>query len=52
MDDVKQVMDRPKIEIVIVGAGLSGLGAAISCALGGHSVKVLESASQLSEVYL
>ena len=40
-----------RLDIVIVGAGLSGIGAAISCAIGGHSVKVLEAASQLSEVY-
>ena len=37
--------ERP---IVIVGAGLSGLAAAIQCALSGHTVVVLESAKQLA----
>ncbi|KAF2421252.1 FAD binding domain protein [Tothia fuscella] len=38
------------LRIIIVGAGLSGIGAAISCALGGHSVTVLESAAQIAEI--
>ena len=38
------------LRIVIVGAGLSGLTAAIQSALGGHSVLVLESAKELGEV--
>ena len=38
------------LDIVIVGAGLSGLGAAISCAFGGHKVRVLESAPAITEV--
>jgi salicylate hydroxylase len=41
----------PKLNIIIVGAGLGGIGAAISCAQGGHNVKVLEAASQIAEVY-
>lgn len=41
-----------KLNIIIVGAGLGGIGAAISCALEGHNVTVLESASQIAEVCL
>ena len=39
-----------KLNIIIVGAGLGGIGAAISCAQGGHNVKVLEATSQIAEV--
>ena len=44
--------DRPRahIRIIVVGAGLSGLAAAIQSALGGNSVLVLESAKVLGEV--
>ncbi|KAK5676082.1 hypothetical protein LTS10_011372 [Elasticomyces elasticus] len=38
------------LEIIIIGAGLSGLSAAISCALAGHSVLVLEGARELAEI--
>ena len=38
------------LDIIIVGAGLGGLSAAISCAIAGHSVRVLESAKQLAEI--
>lgn len=40
------------LHIVIVGAGLGGLSAAISCTLAGHKVTVLEQAAQLGEVRL
>ncbi|KPM41053.1 hypothetical protein AK830_g5504 [Neonectria ditissima] len=39
-----------KLNIIIVGAGLGGLGAAISILLAGHDVTVLESASNIGEV--
>ncbi len=39
-----------KLKIIIVGAGLGGLSAAISCALAGHETLVLEGAKQLTEV--
>ncbi|PGH02032.1 hypothetical protein AJ80_08926 [Polytolypa hystricis UAMH7299] len=38
------------LKIIIVGAGLSGLGAAISCASAGHGVHVIESTKVLTEV--
>lgn len=46
--------DLPKssavLDIIIVGAGLGGIGAAISSALSGHKVTVFESAKELGEV--
>lgn len=38
------------LDIIIVGAGLAGLSAAISCALAGHNVQVVEAAKELAEV--
>lgn len=39
-----------QLRIIIVGAGLGGLSAAISCAVAGHNVVVLEGAKKLAEV--
>ncbi|KAG9203662.1 hypothetical protein G6514_002680 [Epicoccum nigrum] len=39
-----------KLDVLIVGAGLGGLGAAISILLAGHTVHILESASEISEI--
>ncbi|EYE97466.1 putative monooxygenase [Aspergillus ruber CBS 135680] len=41
---------KERLEITIVGAGLSGIAAAISCATTGHSVRVIEQAKELAEV--
>lgn len=38
------------LSIIIVGAGVSGLVAAISSALAGHKVLVIEAARELAEV--
>ena len=42
--------ERPICRVLIIGAGLCGLGAAISIALEGHQVSVFESAPQLHQV--
>ncbi|KAH8670647.1 hypothetical protein BGZ61DRAFT_537290 [Ilyonectria robusta] len=50
---VQQKMQRDaasKLDVIIVGAGLGGLGAAISILLAGHDVTVLEAASNIGEV--
>lgn len=41
-----------KLDVIVVGAGISGLATAISTALSGHSVTVFESAKELLEVRL
>ena len=46
------VSNSCKLRVVIVGAGLGGLAAAIALARKGNSVKVLERAPQLGEVCL
>ncbi|KAB8274950.1 hypothetical protein BDV30DRAFT_225561 [Aspergillus minisclerotigenes] len=50
---IKQQQTRSqscRLDILIVGAGLAGLGSAISCALAGHSVHILEAAQEIKEV--
>ncbi|KAF4951025.1 hypothetical protein FGADI_7762 [Fusarium gaditjirri] len=50
---IQQVMERndaSKLHVIIVGAGLGGLGAAIAVRLAGHDVTVLESAPAIGEV--
>lgn len=47
---MSSIMQRPSCHILIIGAGLCGLGAAISIALEGHKVTVFESAPQLHQV--
>ncbi|KAI0022481.1 FAD binding domain-containing protein [Xylariomycetidae sp. FL0641] len=37
-------------QVIVVGAGIGGLGAAISILLAGHDVTVLESASEIGEI--
>ncbi|KAF2636589.1 FAD/NAD(P)-binding domain-containing protein [Massarina eburnea CBS 473.64] len=39
-----------KLDILIIGAGLGGLGASISLLLHGHAVHILEAAQEISEV--
>lgn len=48
--DSYQVPEEARLQILIVGAGLSGIAAAISCAISGHSVQVIEQARELAEV--
>jgi cation diffusion facilitator CzcD-associated flavoprotein CzcO len=40
------------VKIIVVGAGLGGVGAAISCLLAGHSVHILESTNEIGEVII
>ncbi|KAL6238327.1 hypothetical protein BDW75DRAFT_26700 [Aspergillus navahoensis] len=46
----KQRDANSTLKVIIIGAGLGGLGAAISIRLAGHSVVVLESAREIGEV--
>ncbi|KAI1008315.1 hypothetical protein LB504_002043 [Fusarium proliferatum] len=45
-----QVDNDVHLNVIVVGAGLAGLAAAISISLSGHNVTVLESAKELLEV--
>ncbi|PYH42526.1 FAD/NAD(P)-binding domain-containing protein [Aspergillus saccharolyticus JOP 1030-1] len=38
------------LNIIIAGAGIAGLGAAISCLLAGHNVQILEATSEIKHV--
>ncbi|KAF4167704.1 hypothetical protein CNMCM6936_004549 [Aspergillus lentulus] len=42
--------EQANLHIIIAGAGLGGLAAAVSCALSGHTVEVVEQAKELVEV--
>jgi len=42
-------MEQP-LKVIVIGAGLGGLSAAISCALAGHDVTLLEGAKGLAEI--
>ncbi|KIV89302.1 hypothetical protein PV10_08879 [Exophiala mesophila] len=39
-----------KLDIIVVGAGLGGIGAAIALLLAGHSVHIFEAATEIGEV--
>lgn len=45
-----QVPDKARLNLIVVGAGLSGIAAAISAALAGHSVQVVEQTKELAEI--
>lgn len=45
-----KAIKKTRLHIIVVGAGLAGISAAISCALAGHAVTVLEAAKELAEV--
>ncbi|KAH8429137.1 uncharacterized protein LDX57_006807 [Aspergillus melleus] len=42
--------ESSRLQTIIVGAGLAGLGAAISCSLAGHDVHILEAAPEIKEI--
>lgn len=46
----KQRNATSKLDVIVVGAGLGGLGAAISILLEGHHVHILEVASEIGEI--
>lgn len=45
-----QISEQAHLHVIIVGAGLSGIATAISAALSGHSVELIEQAKELAEV--
>ncbi|KUI53303.1 3-hydroxybenzoate 6-hydroxylase [Cytospora mali] len=48
--DAQQPRSPIKLDVIIVGAGISGLATAVSTALSGHNVTVFESAKELLEI--
>ncbi|KAF6814664.1 FAD binding domain-containing protein [Colletotrichum sojae] len=50
MTSTPHVKSPIKLDIIVVGAGLSGLATAVAAALSGHNVTVYESAKELLEV--
>ncbi|KAL4915018.1 hypothetical protein BDW62DRAFT_219672 [Aspergillus aurantiobrunneus] len=42
--------DGARLQIVVVGAGLAGVGVTIACLLAGHEVHLLEAAPQIGEI--
>lgn len=48
--NTQQVPVEARLRVVVVGAGLSGIATAVSAALSGHSVEVIEQAKELAEV--
>lgn len=50
LETMDPAVDRPRLRIIIIGAGICGLGSAISIALATYDVTVLESAPGLHQV--
>ena len=43
-------MERPRLEFLVVGAGIAGLACAYSLKQAGHNVRVVEAENTISEV--
>ncbi|PKS06013.1 hypothetical protein jhhlp_007847 [Lomentospora prolificans] len=50
MDGTQHPVSPARLDVIVVGAGLSGLASAIAIALSGHNVTVFEAAKELQEV--
>ncbi|KAK6439588.1 hypothetical protein LTR95_004198 [Oleoguttula sp. CCFEE 5521] len=46
----RQRTNETRLKIIVVGAGLGGVGAAIALLLAGHEVQIFEAASEIAEV--
>nr|OQO28035.1 hypothetical protein B0A51_02836 [Rachicladosporium sp. CCFEE 5018] len=46
----RQRANETRLKIIVVGAGLGGVGAAIALLLAGHEVQIFEAASEIAEV--